>query len=91
MTNQTKRIARRWTAEETNVLRTMYSAGVAHKDIAKMLNRTVSAVQQRAHYEGLTTTAQGSRKHVSDTLTNETVLYDVSSETTTSTHKLPPN
>jgi hypothetical protein len=68
MTKQTKRVVRRWTEEELNVLRTMYHAGVAHSEISRMLNRSVGAVQQRAHYEGLTS-HRATKKYVSDTLT----------------------
>ena len=66
----------KWTEEEIEVLRTMYHAGTKHKDIARILNRTEGAVQQRAHKMGLT--ADGSRrKYVSEPLTNDGVINDL--------------
>ena len=68
MAKQTKRVVRRWTEEELNVLRTMYHSGASHSEIARVLNRTASACQQRAFYEGLTA-HKADKKYVSDTLT----------------------
>ena len=84
MTKQTKRVVRRWTEEELNVLRTMYHSGATHKEIGRVLNRSVGAVQQRAHYEGLTS-HRATKKYVSEPLTTYDEIEDVSSETTTST------
>lgn len=66
----------KWTEEEIDMLRTMYHAGEKHKDIARILNRSVGAVQQRASIEGLT--ASGSRrKYVSEPLTTYDEMTDV--------------
>ena len=43
----------KWTEEEMEVLRTMYHAGEKHKDIARILNRSEGAVQQRASMMGM--------------------------------------
>ena len=75
MTRQTKRTARRWTAEETDTLRTMYHAGIRHKEIARIMNRSVGAVQQRAHAEGLTTDSVR-RRYVSEPLTTYDEIED---------------
>lgn len=75
MTKQTKRTARRWTAEETDTLRTMYHAGIRHKEIARIMNRSVGAVQQRAHAEGLTTDS-ARRRYVSEPLTTYDEIED---------------
>ena len=66
----------KWTEEEIEVLRTMYHAGEKHKDIARILNRSVGAVQQRASMEGLTAIGNR-RKYVSDPLTTHDVIDDL--------------
>lgn len=66
----------KWTEEELDVLRTMYHAGERHKDIARILNRSEGAVQQRASMEGLTADG-GRRKYVSDPLTTHDVIDDL--------------
>jgi hypothetical protein len=75
MTKQTKRMARRWTTEEIDTLRTMYHAGIRHKEIARILNRSVGAVQQRAHAEGLTADSVRKR-YVSEPLTTYDEVED---------------
>lgn len=71
MTKKTK-----WTEEELEVLRTMYHAGEKHKDIARILNRTEGAVQQRASMMGIT--AEGNRRrYVSEPLTSDGVIDDL--------------
>lgn len=65
----------KWTEEEIEVLRTMYHAGTKHKDIARILNRSVGAVQQRASMMGLT--ADGGRRYVSEPLTSDGVIDDL--------------
>ena len=67
---------RKWTAEETDTLRTMYHAGIRHKEIARILNRSVGAVQQQAHAMNKRDAAEGyvhvkEDAPVSDTLTTE--------------------
>ena len=59
---------KRWTEDELDTLRTMYHAGITHKEIGRVLGRSASACQQRAHYLGLTKPA-ADKKYVSDTLT----------------------
>lgn len=66
----------KWTEEEMEVLRTMYHAGEKHKDIARILNRSEGAVQQRASMIGLTG-SRNRRKYVSDTLTSGGVVEDL--------------
>ena len=66
----------KWTEEEIEVLRTMYHAGTKHKDIARILNRSVGAVQQRASMMGLTADG-GRRKYVSEPLTSDGVIDDL--------------
>lgn len=66
----------KWTDEELDALRTMYHTGVPYKDIARILNRSEGAVQQRASMIGLTG-SRNRRKYVSDTLTSGGVVEDL--------------
>lgn len=66
----------KWTDEEMEVLRTMYHTGVTYKDIARVLNRSVGAVQQRAHKMGITG-GRVTRQFVSEPLTSDGVIDDL--------------
>jgi len=72
-----------WTDEHTDTLLTMYHAGFDTRDIAKALNRSRGAVQQRIYVTGLH--KQPKRyETVSVPLTSEDATKHVVSDTTTS-------
>ena len=80
-----------WTEDEINALVAMHRAGYDRWVIAKDLDRSPGAVQQRIYSMGLHKQPQKyvedqTRKFtpVSDTLTNQDTTMDVSSCTTTS-------
>jgi len=46
-------MAKKWTDADLGTLRTMYIAGMTYREIARILERSPSACQQRAHHMGL--------------------------------------